>query len=126
MTRPYSVAFKQKMIQRLTGKNAVSASQLARQTGVRQQILSRWVADARSLPFVATDKPIVREWAVEQKARVLAEASDICCATAIAVSRGRWKRASSPEVSGSGSGIFCANCGRKTALPRGIFRGGPE
>ena len=72
MTRPYSVAFKQKMIQRLTGKNAVSASQLARQTGVRQQNLSRWLADARSLPFVATDKLIVPEWAIEQKARVLA------------------------------------------------------
>ena len=33
MTRPYSVAFKQKMVQRLTGKNAVSALQLARETG---------------------------------------------------------------------------------------------
>ena len=74
MTRAYSVAFKQKMIHRLTGKHAVSASQLARQTGVRQQNLSRWLAEARSLPFVATDNPIVREWAVEQKARVLAEA----------------------------------------------------
>ena len=74
MTRPYSVAFKQKMIQRLTGKHAVSASRLARQTGVRQQNLSRWLAEARSLPFVATDNPIIREWAVEQKARVLAEA----------------------------------------------------
>ncbi len=74
MTRPYSVAFKQKMIQRLTGKHAVSASRLARQTSVRQQNLSRWLAEARSLPFVATDNPIIREWAVEQKARVLAEA----------------------------------------------------
>jgi transposase len=50
MTRPYSVAFKQKMIQRLTGKGALSASQLARRTGVRQQNLSRWLEDARSLP----------------------------------------------------------------------------
>lgn len=41
MTRPYSVAFKQKMIQRLTGKKAVRASQLARETSVRQQNLSR-------------------------------------------------------------------------------------
>lgn len=74
MTRPYSVAFKQKMIHRLTGKHAVSASQLARQTGVRQQNPSRWLAEARSRPLVATDNRIVREWAVEQKARVLAEA----------------------------------------------------
>ena len=74
MTRPYSVAFKQRMVQRLTGKDAVSAVRLARETGVRQQNLSRWLEEARSLPFVATDKPIVREWTVEQKARVLAEA----------------------------------------------------
>jgi len=44
MTKPYSVAFKQKMVQRLTGKNAVSASELARETGVRQQNLWRWLA----------------------------------------------------------------------------------
>lgn len=75
MTKPYSVAFKRKMIQRLTGKDAISASKLARQTGVRQQNLSRWLAEARSLPFVVTEKPIVRQWSVEQKARILAEAS---------------------------------------------------
>ena len=68
MTKPFSVAFKQKMVQRLTGSNAVSASQLARETGVRQQNLSRWVEEARSLPIM-TNKPtpIVREWTVEQK-----------------------------------------------------------
>lgn len=75
MTRPYSIAFKRKMIQQLTGKQAVSASELSRQTGVRQQNLSRWLAEARSLPLVATEKPIVRKWTVEQKAHVLAEAS---------------------------------------------------
>ena len=56
MTKAFSVAFKQKMVQRLTGKNAVSASQLARETGVRQQNLSRWLQEARSLPIMA-DKP---------------------------------------------------------------------
>ena len=35
MTKPFSVAFKQKMVQRLTGKNAVSALQLSKETGVR-------------------------------------------------------------------------------------------
>lgn len=78
MSKPFSVAFKQKMVQRLTGNNAVSASQLARQTGVRQQNLSRWLQEARSLPIMA-DKPnpVVREWTVERKARVLAEASHL-------------------------------------------------
>ena len=75
MTRPYSIAFKQKMVERLTGKSALSALQLSRETGVRQQNLSRWLLEARSLPLVATDKNIVHTWTVEQKAQVLSEAS---------------------------------------------------
>lgn len=74
MTRPYSVAFKQKMVERLTGKNAVSALDLSKETGVRQQNLSRWLQEARSLPLV-TDGTRARKWTVEQKARVLTEAS---------------------------------------------------
>ena len=73
MTKPFSVAFKHKMVQRLTGNNAVSASHLARETGIRQQNLSRWLQEARSLPImVDKPKPTVREWTVEQKAHVLA------------------------------------------------------
>ncbi len=77
MTRPYSVAFKQKMVERLTGRTAVSALQLARETGVRQQNLSRWLSEARTLPLVASDKRTVREWSVEQQAQVLADASHL-------------------------------------------------
>ena len=78
MTKPFSVGFKQKMVQRLTGKNAVSATQLARETGVAQQNLSRWLEEARSLPIMADrPKPAVRGWTVEQKARVLADASQL-------------------------------------------------
>lgn len=78
MSKPFSVAFKRKMVQRLTGNNAVSASQLARETGIRQQNLSRWLQEARSLPImVDKPKPAVREWTVEQKARVLAEACNL-------------------------------------------------
>jgi len=51
---------------------------LARETGVRQQSLSRWLQDARSLPIVADlPKAAVRVWTVEQKARVLADASQL-------------------------------------------------
>jgi hypothetical protein len=75
MTRPYSVAFKEKMIRRLTGKNAVSASQLARETGVRQQNLSRWLMQARSLPLVAEKvRGKGKQRTVQEKARILAEA----------------------------------------------------
>src|ERR1700687_1255637 len=77
MTRPYSLAFKQKMIQRLTGKDAVSALQLSREIGVRQQNLSRWLDEARSLPLVGCDDSKAREWTVEHKARVLADASTL-------------------------------------------------
>jgi transposase len=77
MTRPYSIAFKQKMVDRLTGKNAVSAVQLARASGIRQQNLSRWLQEARSLPFMASDNRMDRGWTVEQKARVVAEASKL-------------------------------------------------
>ena len=44
---------------------------------VRQQNLSRWLEEARSLPLAASDNLSVREWIVEQKARVLAEASKL-------------------------------------------------
>jgi hypothetical protein len=77
MTRPYSLAFKQKMVERLTGKEAMSATQLARETGIRQQNLSRWLEQARSLPLMASDKSNGRDWTVEQKARVLAEAAHL-------------------------------------------------
>jgi hypothetical protein len=66
------------MVQQLTGKNAVSATQLARETGVAQQNLSRWLQEARSLPIMVDHlKPAVRVWTVEQKARVLADASQL-------------------------------------------------
>ena len=55
----------------------MSAAQLCRETGVRQQNLSRWLTGARSLPLVATEKSTIREWTVEQKARILANASTL-------------------------------------------------
>jgi transposase-like protein len=78
MTKPFSVAFKQRMVQRLTGKDAVSATRLARESGVAQQNLSRWLQEARSLPMMADDlKRAGRVWTVERKARVLADACQL-------------------------------------------------
>jgi transposase len=77
MTRPFSIAFKQKMVERLTGKHALSAVQLSKETGVRQQNLSRWLEEARSLPPMASNNPRSQTWSVEQKARVLAEAGKL-------------------------------------------------
>jgi transposase-like protein len=77
MTKPYSVAFKQKMVQRLTGKNAISAIELSRETGVRRQNLSRWLQEARSLPYLGEHDPKARGWTVEEKARIVAEAAKL-------------------------------------------------
>jgi transposase len=77
MTKPFSVAFKQKMIERLVGKNAVSARQLSREVGVSQETLSRWLQDARSLPLVAADKRVSKIWTVEQKVEILSDASKL-------------------------------------------------
>jgi hypothetical protein len=65
------------MVERLTGKSARSASALGRETGVRQQNLSRWLQEARSLPTMAANTSRARVWTVEQKARVLADASKL-------------------------------------------------
>lgn len=74
MTRPFSVALKHQMVARLTCVNAVSAAQLARETGISQQNLSRWLTQSRSSPFGAADKDIVSARTVEQKARIIAQA----------------------------------------------------
>ena len=76
MTKPFSLAFKQKMVARLTGKDAVSARQLALETGLRQQTLSRWVQEASSLPLMPAKRPR-RDWSIEEKIRILAKASTL-------------------------------------------------
>jgi transposase len=68
------LAFKQKMIEKLTGREALSARELARRTGISQQTLSRWIRDARSLPMMASGRRKQKEWSIDEKIRVLAEA----------------------------------------------------
>jgi len=62
------------MVARLTGKDAVSAHQLALETGLRQQTLSRWLQEASSLPVMPA-KPSKRDWSIDEKIRILAKAS---------------------------------------------------
>jgi transposase len=77
VTRPFSIAYKQKMIERLNGKNAISARQLATETGISQETLSRWLREARSLPLMAPNKRPPKTWSIEEKVRVLAEAAKL-------------------------------------------------
>jgi transposase-like protein len=76
VTKPFSLAFKQKMVRRLTGKDPVSAHQLALETGLRQQTLSRWLQEASSLPVMPAKRPR-RDWSIEEKIRILAKASTL-------------------------------------------------
>ena len=55
MQPEYSDKFKRKMVQRLSGPNAVSANALSRETGVAQGSLSRWLIAAGTIRGV-TDK----------------------------------------------------------------------
>jgi transposase len=66
------------MVERLSGSHAKSACQVARETGVSQQSLSRWLREARSLPDVATSKrSSSKVWTIDEKVRVLATASTV-------------------------------------------------
>ena len=76
MTRPFSLAYKQKMLGRLTGKDAVSARQLSLETGLRQQTLSRWLQDACSVS-VMPSKRQPKEWSIDEKIRILAKAGKL-------------------------------------------------
>jgi transposase-like protein len=64
------------MVTRLTGKDAVSARQLALETGLRQQTLSRWLQEASTLPVMPAKRPR-RDWSIEEKIRILATASPL-------------------------------------------------
>jgi len=75
MTRPFSLAFKQKMVERLTGKEAVSARSLSMETGIGQQTLSRWLQQARNLPVMPRRRDRSKSWSIDEKIRLLAQAS---------------------------------------------------
>lgn len=81
MTRgkPYSVPFRQEMVERMTGRYAVNTVQLAKETGVPQQNLSRWRLQAHSVPDVAAKRGKTKQGArsVEQKASLLMEAAKL-------------------------------------------------
>jgi transposase len=79
----YSENFKRKMVQRMTGPHARSATALAKETGVAQATLSRWLIQARTMrPMSKKDdrderKPdlIRKERSPEDKLRLVLEAS---------------------------------------------------
>jgi len=77
VTKPFSLAFKQKMVEQLTGRDTVSARSLARETGISQETLSRWLREAHSLPLMGPRRHKSKTWSIDEKIRVLAEASKL-------------------------------------------------
>jgi transposase len=77
IAKPFSLPYRKKLLSRLTGDDAESATRVAEDTGVSQQTLSRWLREARSMPEMRTKKKPGKTWAVDEKIRVLAEASKI-------------------------------------------------
>jgi len=78
----YSENFKRKMVQRMSGPHARSATSLAKETGVAQATLSRWLIQARTIrPMSKDDRdtpkpdPIRKERSAEDKMRLVLEAS---------------------------------------------------
>lgn len=84
---PYSPKFKARMIQRLTGPDAKSATSLSREVGLPQPTLSRWLRDARRLASMKNDgeresgpptQPgSPRSWSATEKYRIVLEAASI-------------------------------------------------
>lgn len=54
--KTYSKRFKTKMVTRMTGSRAVSATELAREVHVPQPTLSRWLRESGTLPEMSSDE----------------------------------------------------------------------
>ncbi len=80
----YSENFKRKMVQRMSGAHARSATSLAKETGVSQATLSRWLIQARTIGLMSKDDrdtpkpdPLRKERGPEEKMRLVLEAARI-------------------------------------------------
>jgi hypothetical protein len=80
MPKYFSLSFKQRMVERMTGRFPVSAKRLAKEVGVSQDSLSRWLREAGSVPDMPktpkTDEPR-RPFSLDEKIRILAEARNL-------------------------------------------------
>ena len=88
----YSEAFKEKMVQKMTGPNGRSATSLSEDVGVPQATLSRWLKQAGTVPAVSKRKTTKKkrrrsagsaapkrpqDWSAKQKLQVVLEAAQL-------------------------------------------------
>jgi len=84
---PYSAAFRARMVSKLVGANAISATQLGKETGLHQATLSRWLKEASTLerkmarkkspPPTQQPPKQPQEWTPEEKLAIVLEASGL-------------------------------------------------
>ena len=65
----YSLAFKSRMLRRLVGPSAISANALAKEVGVHQPLLSRWLRESRNVDGMGASKK--KKWTGAEKLRVV-------------------------------------------------------
>lgn len=75
----YTDGFKANVVRRLTGPSAVTATALAKELGVSQPTLSRWVREASSVSKMSDEKKPQKtkspsQWTTAEKLRVVAAA----------------------------------------------------
>lgn len=79
---PYTATFRNRMVARLVGPHAISATALGKETGLPQATLSRWVREASNLRRRMPDekdppKKQPQEWTPEEKLQIVLEASTL-------------------------------------------------
>lgn len=91
---PYSAKFRAKMIRQMTGPRARSATALAKEVGITQPTLSRWLREARTVVAMSSkqdereqeaaergdpveDQGLPKDWSAARKLQVLVEASGL-------------------------------------------------
>lgn len=86
MPLSYTIGFRNRMIERMTGPDAISANELGREMGISKSSLSRWLLKAPTLEaMTANDQPSNRgralkpsqQWSAAEKLEAVIEASAI-------------------------------------------------
>jgi transposase len=80
MPQPYSSSFKDRMVRRLVGRDAVSATALSSEVGVSQATLSRWLKNAGNVPSMTKSRngprpPSRKQWTASEKLRAIVDAA---------------------------------------------------
>jgi transposase-like protein len=80
---PYTAAFRKRMVSKLVGPHAITATALSNESGLAQATLSRWLKEASKLErtMPSADSKVVKKqpqaWTPEEKMKILNEASEL-------------------------------------------------